>query len=162
VSRRDEATGAAEVAPPAAPDLAAADRRRHLRSRVFWFLAGGGISYLLIAMPFAFLEARTALPVWALSACSIGVSTSFFFLWNFFVNFRTDARTRDALPRYLAAVGLVWLLSSTTLTVLKHVDAELGVHLGTLPLDLDILGTQVILSGLKFVLYHKWVFPVPR
>jgi putative flippase GtrA len=152
----------ADPSPQSAPDAKAAERRRHLQSRVFWFFVGGAISYMLIALPFAFLERHTALPVWALSACSIGVSTSFFFVWNYTVNFRTDARKRDALPRYLAAVAVVWLLSSTTLTILKHVDAELGVHLGDLPLDLDILGTQFLLSVLKFTLYHKWVFPIPR
>jgi putative flippase GtrA len=157
-----ERPAAVEAPAHGAPDVRAAERRRHFRSRVFWFFAGGAISYVLIATPFRLLQTHTALPVWALSACSIGVSTTFFFVWNYTVNFRTDARKRDALPRYLIAVTVVWLLSSTTLTVLKHVDAQLGVHLGSIPLDLDIVGTQVLLSGLKFLLYHKWVFPVPR
>jgi hypothetical protein len=31
-----------------------------------------------------------------------------------------------------------------------------------IPLDLDIVATQFFLAGLKFFLYHKWVFPLPK
>ena len=144
---------------PAAGD---ARRTQQLRSRIFWFLAGASVNYLLIATPFKWLKTHTAMPIWAISACSLGVSTSFFFAWNYFINFRTDARKRDALARYLAAVLCMWLLSSGTLTGLKHFDARLSLSIGRFPLDLDIIATQFFLSGLKFFLYHKWVFPLAR
>ena len=57
---------------------------RTLRWRMFWFLAGSGVNYLLIATPFKYLRTHTTLPVWQISACSIGVGTVFFFLWNYF------------------------------------------------------------------------------
>jgi len=135
-------------------------RRKQTRMRLFWFLAGSGVNYLLIATPFKWLKAHTGLPIWAMAAMSIGVSTVFFFLWNYFVNFRTDSPKRDALARYVCAVVLMFSLSSATLTVLKHFDAHMAFAIGKFPLDLDIVATQFFLAGLKFFLYHKWVFPV--
>ena len=136
--------------------------RQALRSRFFWFLAGAGVNYLLISTPFNWLKKHTELSVFGLSACSIGVATCFFFCWNYFVNFRTDSRKRDALPRYVAAVICMWALSSTTLTILKSFDAHFAFNIGRFALDLDIVATQFFLSGLKFFLYHKWVFPVAK
>ena len=147
-----------ENVPPRAP----LQRQQMLRSRIFWFLAGASVNYLLIATPFKWLRANTDLPIWGIAACSLGISTTFFFTWNYFVNFRTDARKRDALARYLCAVGCMWALSTGTLTLLKHFNAHLAFNLGRFPLDLDIVATQFFLSGLKFFLYHVWVFPLPK
>ena len=105
---------------------------------------------------------NTELPIWGVAACSLGVSTSFFFLWNYFINFRTDSRKRDALRRYVTAVVCMWALSSATLTTLKYFNFHMALSLGRFPLDLDIVATQFFLSGLKFFLYHKWVFPLPK
>jgi putative flippase GtrA len=137
-------------------------RKQMLRSRIFWFLAGASVNYLLIATPFKWLRAHTDFPIWAVSACSLGLSTTFFFVWNYFINFRTDARKRDALARYVTAVACMWALSTTTLTLLKHYNAHMALNLGRFPLDLDIIATQFFLSGLKFFLYHLWVFPLPK
>lgn len=133
-----------------------------VRSRVVWFLAGAVVNYLLIATPFKWLRTHTELPIWAVSACSLAVSTTFFFAWNYFINFRTDSRKRDAFARYLTAVICMWALSSTTLTILKHFDARMALNLGKIPLDLDIIATQLFLSWFKFILYHTWVFPLPK
>ena len=133
-----------------------------VRTRFLWFLAGAGVNYLLIATPFKYLKAHTDLPIWAIAPCSMAVSATFFFAWNYFINFRTDSRKRDALRRYLTAVVCMWLLSSALLTGLKHFDANMAFSLARFPLDLDIVATQFFLSGLKFMLYHKWVFPLPK
>ena len=143
-------------------DCEAPKRRQMVRTRFLWFLAGASLNYLLIATPFKYLKVHTEMPIWAVAACSLGVSTTFFFGWNYFINFRTDARKRDALRRYLTAVVCMWLLSSVTLTILKHFDARMAFSVGRFPLDLDIVATQFFLSGLKFFLYHKWVFPLPK
>src|ERR1700744_2350626 len=95
-----------ELPPPAAP------ARQELRSRLFWFVAGSVVNYLLISTPFHWLKAHTHLPVRAISACSLGISSLFFFFWNYTLNFRTDARKRDAFVRYVCAVVLMWFLSS--------------------------------------------------
>ena len=142
------------------PDCDPPKQRQQLRSRFFWFLAGAGVNYLLISTPFKLLDKHTELPIWAIAACSMAVSTSFFFCWNYFINFRTHRRKRDALARYVCAVFVMWLLSSTTLALLKSFDAQMKFNLGRFALDLDIVATQFFLSWLKFLLYHKWVFPL--
>ena len=130
--------------------------------RFFWFVAGSGVNYLLIATPFKWLKVHTGLSTLAIAGCSMGVSATFFFLWNYFINFRTHARKRDALPRYICAVACMWALSSGLLALLKHDNFHLSFSIGHFPLDLDVVATQFFLSGLKFFLYHKWVFPVPK
>jgi GtrA-like protein len=146
------------------PAVGEARRKQQLRSRVFWFLAGAGVNYLLIVTPFKWLTKHTSMPILAISGCSFGVSTSFFFVWNYFINFRTDARKRDALARYLTAVACMWASSSAILAGLKHIDLHpiLSVGRFSLGLDRDIIATQFCLSGIKFLLYHKWVFPVAQ
>ena len=140
----------------------ATQRRQALRSRVFWFLAGAAVNYTLIATPFKYLRAHTELPLLAIAACSMACSVSFFFAWNYFINFRTDSRKRDALARYITAVGLMFLLSTTTLYLLKSFNAQMAFSIGRFALDLDIVATQFFLAGFKFLLYHKWVFPLPK
>jgi len=135
-------------------------RQQTLRSRIFWFFAGAAVNYLFISTPFKYLKVHTGLSVGAISACSIGLSTSFFFAWNILVNFRSDARKRDALIRYVAAVVVMWALSSTLLTLLKHFDFHFSLSLGRFPIDLDIVATQFFIGGFKFLVYHRWVFPV--
>jgi hypothetical protein len=142
-----------EISPSAAP------ARQELRSRLFWFLAGSVVNYLLISTPFHWLKAHTSLPDWAISACSLGISSSFFFVWNYNLNFRTETRKRDALVRYICAVVIMWALSTGTLTAFKHYNAHLSLNLGKLAVDLDVVATQFVLAGLKFLLYHLWVFP---
>ncbi len=143
-------------------DIEEPKRRQKVRARFLWFLAGASVNYLLISTPFKWLEAHTDWPKFALAAASVGVASTFFFFWNYFINFRTSRRKREALPRYISAVACMWLLSSTLLAILKHHDAHMALSLGRFPLDLDIVATQFFLSGLKFFLYHKWVFPLPK
>jgi len=138
-------------------------QRQTLFARLFWFFVGAVISYLFISTPFKYLKTHTDLSVAAISGCSVGLSTVFFFLWNYFINFRSEVRRRDALVRYLAAVVVMWALSSTTLTLLKHVDFHFALTLmGRLPIDLDIVATQFFIGGFKFLVYHRWVFPVSK
>jgi hypothetical protein len=142
---------------PAPPDKA----KQTLRSRLFWFLVGAVVSYLFISTPFKYLKAHTSLSLTAISGCSVGLSMTFFFVWNYFVNFRGDSRRRDALARYLVAVVIMWALSSTTLSLLKHIHFHYAFNLGNrIPIDLDIVATQFFFGGFKFLLYHCWVFPV--
>ena len=143
-----------EIEPP--------QQRQMVRRRFLWFLAGAGVNYLLISTPLKYLRTHAGLSLAVAVPCSMAVSATFFFLWNYFINFRTDARKRDALRRYLIAVVCMWALSSGLLFWLKHVDARMAFSLGKFPLDLDIVATQFFLSGLKFFLYHKWVFPLPN
>lgn len=143
-------------------DLPPPKRRQQARARFAWFVGGSVLNYLLILLPFKWLRAHTGLPLLAIAACSIAVSATFFFIWNYTINFRGDSRKRDALPRYLGAVLLMSALSSGLLTVLKGHDSHHAFSLLGHALDLDIVATQFFLAGLKFFLYHKWVFPLPK
>jgi hypothetical protein len=103
--------------------------RQTVRQRLFWFFVGAGVNYLLIATPFKYLKQQyPGLPIWAVAACSMGVSTTFFFLWNYFVNFRTDSRKRDAFARYLTAVVILWAMATTILTLFKSFNANIVFH----------------------------------
>ncbi len=144
-------------------DIEPPKRRQKTRARFVWFMAGSVANYLLILLPFKWLRAHhPELPLLAVSACSIGVGAAFFFVWNYFINFRGDSRKRDALPRYLGAVIVMFALSTNLLTYLKQHNAHLAFSVGGFALDLDIVATQFFLAGLKFFLYHKWVFPLPK
>jgi hypothetical protein len=138
-------------------------KKQHVGARFFWFLAGAGVNYLLISTPFKYLRLHyPELPVIAVSACSLAISATFFFFWNYFVNFRTDSRKRDALGRYITAVAGMLLLSTLTLDWLKHLNFDLHFSIWRFPLDLDIVATQFFLGGFKFLLYHKWAFPAEK
>jgi hypothetical protein len=135
-------------------------KKQPVAVRFAWFLAGAGVNYRLISTPFKYLRTHHPdLPIIAISACSLAVSACFFFFWNYFVNFRTDSRKRDALVRYIVAVAGMWVLSTLTLTALKHFNAHLHFNIGRFPLDLDIIATQFFLGGFKFLIYHYWAFP---
>ena len=144
------------------PVPGAARPRRVLRTRIAWFVAGSVVNYLMISTPFKWLKGHTGLSLPMISACSVGFSTVFFFIWNYSLNFRTEVRKRDALPRYILAVVCMWALSSTLLAFLKNHDFHRSLSLFGSPLDLDIITTQAVLGGLKFLLYHFWVFPPAR
>ena len=137
-------------------------KRQTLKRRILWSLAGAVANYLLIALPFKYLNAHTDWPTWLKSACSAGVGAVFFFFWNYFVNFRTDSRKRDAFTRYLTVVVIVWAVTAGLLTAFKHFDAKLSLNLGHLSLDLDVITVQLCMGWLKFIIYHKWAFPVAK
>ena len=134
-------------------------QRQTVRQRLLWFFAGAGVNYLLIATPFKYLSKHTDWPTWLVSACSVGVSTTFFFCWNYFVNFRTDSRKRDAFARYLTAVIVLGLISTGLLTAFKHFNV---LKLQSFPLDLDVVVLQLCFGPLKFLVYHFWAFPVAK
>ena len=54
----------------------------------------------------------------------------------------------------------MWALSSTILTLLKHFNFHFALSLARFPIDLDIVATQFFIGGFKFLVYHRWVFPV--
>ena len=56
----------------------------------------------------------------------------------------------------------MWAISTTMLTLLKHWDFRLALSLGRFPIDLDIVATQFFIGGFKFLVYHRWVFPLPK
>jgi hypothetical protein len=138
-------------------------RTQSLQARLFWFGVGAVVSYLLISTPLRWLRANTALPVWAISTLSTGVSVTFFFFWNYHVNFRTASGRRGALARYLVVALVMWAASSTVLTqCLRWFPALSEVVLGPLRVNVNVVLTQAALGLVKFFLYHTWAFPPHR
>ena len=128
--------------------------RQALRMRLFWFIAGAGVNYMLIATPFKWLKLHTTMPTWAMAACSMAVSACFFFLWNYFINFRTRRGFRECQTRYLIAVGFCYLLTySLAMTGIKHWGSSNALTYAI------VAACQIGVAGVKFLLYHFWVYP---
>ena len=83
------------------------------------------------------------------------VSTAFvFFLWSYFVNFRTSRVWKNCLGRYIACQLLIILMT--------YLIGRSGLrHFGPTPFlkYLVILVVQSFTGSIKFFLYHLWVFP---
>lgn len=143
-------------------DIAAAKSRQTITQRLLWFLVGAVVNYLLISTPFKYLTKQLGWSKEAASACAMGVSTTFFFLWNYFVNFRTGTKKHVALARYLVVVLVMYVVSTSLLIVFKSFNANLRVRIRDYDLDLDIITVQLCLGWIKFIVYHKWAFPLAK
>lgn len=138
---------ALQTAPPPA-------QKQSLLERLFWFATGGGFSVLLNLGPFHWLTTSAGLSRPAALGLSLTLVTVLFGFWNYRVNFRTQQGWAACVPRYLAALGFCSLLT--------YGISLAGIHqLGLVsPWDRALIGaTQVGVSGIKFLLYHFWVYP---
>jgi len=137
------------------PSSAATRPPQSLPSRLFWFGVGGGISVCLNLGPFHWLHEHAGLPDAAALGISLACVTVIFSIWNYLLNFRTAAGWGECQVRYLSAIAFCYLLTySIALTGIKH--------WGTTGLWVKyaiVAGTQVGVSGVKFLLYHFWVYP---
>lgn len=146
-------------------------RKQPVWQRMFWFGAGAVVNYLIISLPLKYLKLHhPGLPDVFKVGISVTAGTFFFFFWNYFVNFRTGSRKRDALARYLVAAGGLWLLQWLTLSILDGIDkaplftVDLGwlVKLKAFQINRDVVATQFCLGGFKFLIYHYWAFPAHK
>jgi len=82
-------------------------------------------------------------------------STAFiFFLWSYFINFRTSRVWKNCLGRYVACV-LLSLLMNYLIGVCGLKQFGSAGLVGYL-----VIGcVQSFTGGIKFLLYHFWVFP---
>lgn len=127
-----------------------------LLARVFWFGVGGGFSVLLNNGPFHWLRTHGGLPDWLALGISLSFVTVIFAIWNYYVNFRTKSGWKECQFRYLSAVGFCYLLTySISMLGIKKWAAG---RTDWLPYAI-VAATQVGVSGVKFLLYHKWVYP---
>lgn len=113
------------------------------------------ISVCLNLGPFHWLHEHAGLPDAAALAISLTCVTLIFSVWNYLVNFRTARGWRECQVRYLSAIAFCYLLTySIALTGIKQWGAT------SLWLKYAVIaGTQVGVSGVKFLLYHFWVYP---
>ncbi len=112
------------------------------------------MSVALNVGPFAWMRTHTGLPDWAALGISLFCVTVIFSIWNYFINFRTQRGFKECQTRYLTAVAFCYLLTlSLALTGIKKWGST-----NTLAYCI-VAACQVAVAGLKFVLYHHWVYP---
>ncbi|HEX8280355.1 MAG TPA: GtrA family protein [Chthoniobacterales bacterium] len=125
-----------------------------LPSRLLWFAVGGLIS---VAINYAVYFVAYHQLGWTRSvalALSLALVVTLFAVWNYFVNFRTARRFHESTARYLAVIALSYALNyAIALTGMTHFGKTKALEFAILA------GVQVLVSGLKFVLYHAWVYP---
>jgi putative flippase GtrA len=128
--------------------------KQPILSRLFWFGVGGAFSVMLNIGPFHWLRTHAGLPDGIALAISLTCVTVIFSIWNYLVNFRTTRGWRECQVRYLAAVGFCYLLTYTiALTGIKQWGESNTIAY------LIVAATQIGVSGVKFLLYHHWVYP---
>ena len=123
-------------------------------SRIFWFILGGPLSLGLNSTIFFTAQwLRLSDPV-ALGI-SLTTTTVVFSVWNYFINFRSSSNFAECLPRYLAALGCCfavnYAISLTGFKQFAHDDKLLKFAV--------MAASTIIVSGVKFLLYHFWVYP---
>ena len=130
------------------------EKHQSLISRLFWFAVGGGLSVGINTSIYFLIRDRLGWTESGALAVSLVVVTTVFAIWNYRVNFRTSRDWRECLARYLAAVVFCFGLNYTI--------SLLGIkELGTTKLRVFFVlsAVQVLVSGVKFLLYHSWVYP---
>jgi putative flippase GtrA len=140
-------------APPDSP-VVTPPVRQPLQWRLFLFVVGGLLSTGLNAGPFWLMREVLHWPQAMAYALSLTLVTIVFAIWNYFINFRTDRSLRECTARYLACVGLCSALNY--LIVISGLKAWADGWL------LIIATVQIGMGGVKFLLYHFWVYPRAR
>jgi putative flippase GtrA len=123
-------------------------------SRLFWFAVGGGMSVAINWIIYYIFEGQLGWPKSAALAVSLGVVTTVFAIWNYRINFRTDRGFEECLVRYLIAIAFCFALNyGIILTGIKKFGTSWWLEYGIIAV------VQVAVSGVKFLLYHHWVYP---
>jgi len=130
---------------------------KSLIERILWFAIGGLCSTAANFAIYEFLFCFLGLATWVALALSLTIVTIFLSIWNYRVNFRTDKKWIDCLPKFLAVVLSGWSLSYL-LTLLGI--SELGRT--SVERFFVFLFVQGGVSLLKFFLYHFYVYPVKK
>jgi putative flippase GtrA len=128
--------------------------KQPLVARLGFFVLGGVGSTVLNKNILAAAQHFLHWPLAAAYACSVTSTAFIFFLWSYFINFRTARVWKDCLGRYIAcqllALGMNYAIA---VCGLKQFGSQ-GL-VGYL-----VIGTvQSFTGGIKFLLYHYWVFP---
>ena len=130
------------------------EKHQPLLSRLFWFGVGGAMSVAINWTIYYVFAGRLGWPKGQAFAVSLGVVTLVFAIWNYRINFRTDHGFRECLARYLVAIAFCFALNyGITLSGIKHFGTTKVLEYGIIAV------VQVLVSGVKFVLYHRWVYP---
>jgi putative flippase GtrA len=119
------------------------------------FFALGGVGSAFTN--FSILYAATHFLHWKYNAgyaLSAGSTAVVFFFWSYFINFRTSLVWKNCIGRYIICFLLALLMNYLIgVTGLKHYGSSRPLQL------LVIFIVQSFTGGIKFLLYHFWVFP---
>lgn len=128
--------------------------KQPLPARIGFFLLGGIASASLNSTILEFARDHLKWPNSGGYALSAASTAAVFFLWSYFVNFRTSRVWKNCLGRYLAVVLLALLIN--------YIIALCGLKTyGSTKLlrAIIIFIVQSFTGSIKFLLYHFWVFP---
>jgi putative flippase GtrA len=134
--------------------------RQSLMSRLFWFGVGGALSVGLNAGPFFLLREKLHLPNAVAYAVSLTLVTVIFAVWNYYLNFRTECSLRECTARYLVCIAFCAALNYAVVLPALHLIEKTPALAHWPHLWLLVIATvQVTMGGVKFLLYHHWVYP---
>jgi putative flippase GtrA len=131
--------------------MSGAPKRQSVVMRLFWYFAGGALSFGANAGVFVLLHSRLGFTEEVAYAVSLALVMGFNFAWSYFVNFRTESGLRSCLPRYAVTQAAAYCINYLTTQALFELVPDRQ--------KLVILFTQVMMAGVKFLSYHFWVFP---
>lgn len=87
-------------------------------------------------------------------ALSVATTAVIFFIWSYFVNFRTARGWKECLPRYL---GCLLICNALNYLIVLSGIKKFGAGFWTAYVVIVVVYS---LTGcVKFVLYNYWVFP---
>jgi putative flippase GtrA len=121
-----------------------------LRSGAAFLMIGGGAAAIFIALSTWLLSLDTGIPRWLGSALCYALLVGPVYLAHHKVTFRSQARHRDALPKYLATQGLAVIVSALIAIPVYHL-----FHLDPLPGSILVTGLTSLGS---FVILRLWTF----
>jgi putative flippase GtrA len=128
--------------------------KQPLAARLGFFVLGGVGSTTLNSSILDATKHFWGWPYVAGYAFSAASTALVFFLWSYFINFRTSRVWKNCLGRYVACVLLALLMNYLIgICGLKHFGST------RLARFLVIGVVQSFTGGIKFLLYHFWVFP---
>jgi len=128
--------------------------KQPLVARLGFFVLGGVGSTSLNKSILAATQHFWGWPVAAGFAFSAASTAAVFFLWSYFINFRTSKVWKNCLGRYITCFLLALLMTYLIgLCGLKKFGSTGLVGF------LVIITVQSFTGGIKFLLYHFWVFP---
>jgi putative flippase GtrA len=135
-------------------DSPSVPKKQPLISRIGFFVLGGLAS---LTLNWSILNAAMHFLGWPYAlgyAVSTASTALVLFLWSYFINFRTSRVWKHCLGRYVACVLLALLINYLIgVCGLKQFGS-------TKFLQIVVIGVvQSFTGGIKFLLYHLWVFP---
>jgi hypothetical protein len=128
--------------------------KQPIHVRVAFFVVGGAMSVALNKSILNFLQNKIGWPQSEAFAASVVTTAIVFFLWSYYINFRTSTAWKNCLPRYLAV-----LLFCNFLNYLIGLSGFKEFGSGGWKGVVVIAAVYSFTGCVKFVLYNFWVFP---